>query len=391
MSRLTPGVTRGEGTIESAAQAAVKVVELSRQAVQAGTFGVGGFLMDRAGRVLAEATNAVIHDGEVRDPTAHVERQLVDWYFESRARGMAVGEARDLIIVSSLDPCAMCAGAILRAGMNVVALAEDPVSGVHADGCPHRMPSELWPQAERSMGLFDTSGRSGHVEHISSILAGRVSADLLRMSELSFQQSLDTVREKIAAVAPDERESSWSVGPTVLAALGGLTAELSDNVRVPRDVIRFPGASAARLVSPLLAGDGSVLVDAAGSVIIGAATRVELSPARSSVLELIRAYVELRKAAKTRLGMTLPHQRVCSLIKLEARSHPATALLEFGALGSFLEQEHLGRRFPAFGFLEPEQDHKAERFLSSLPPLYNSIIGLDVGEVSGRFAQPAGP
>jgi hypothetical protein len=70
------------------------------------------------------------------------------------------------------------------------------------------------------------------------------------------------------------------------------------------------------------------------------------------------------------------------LIKLKAPSDPVKALLEFGALGSFFEQAHLRNKLPAFGFMEPDRDHKAERFLSSLPPLYTSVIGLDDGRIA---------
>ena len=52
-----------------------------------GTYGVGGVLLDQQGNVLKALQNNVVRDGLVFDPTAHGERQLIDWYFAERARG----------------------------------------------------------------------------------------------------------------------------------------------------------------------------------------------------------------------------------------------------------------------------------------------------------------
>src|SRR5262245_26820413 len=113
---LTPGVRAEPGRIRDAEQAAARAVALAEEAGRRGTFAVGGLLVDDSGQVLAEARNAVIEDGQLSDPTAHVERQLVDWFAYAQRRGLAAS-ARNATIVSSLDPCAMCAGAILRSGL----------------------------------------------------------------------------------------------------------------------------------------------------------------------------------------------------------------------------------------------------------------------------------
>ena len=99
-----------------------------------GTFGVGGLLLDDAGNVLKALQNNVVRDGLIFDPTAHGERQLIDWYFAERAKGRAMPAPQDVTIVTSLDPCAMCTGAILAAGFNVVVAATDPNAGINHDG-----------------------------------------------------------------------------------------------------------------------------------------------------------------------------------------------------------------------------------------------------------------
>ena len=47
----------------------------------------GGLLLDQYGNVLKSLQNNVVRDGLIFDPTAHGERQLVDWYFAERAKG----------------------------------------------------------------------------------------------------------------------------------------------------------------------------------------------------------------------------------------------------------------------------------------------------------------
>ena len=53
-----------------------------------GTFGVGGAMLDQTGKVLKSLHNNVIRQGMVYDPTAHGERQLIDWYYAERAKGV---------------------------------------------------------------------------------------------------------------------------------------------------------------------------------------------------------------------------------------------------------------------------------------------------------------
>src|SRR5262245_50241031 len=139
---LSPGVRAGTSTIRTAEDAASRAVALAEEAGKQGTFAIGGLLVDDSGRVIAEATNAVIRNGHLSDPTAHVERQLVDWFAYERRRGLSLSP-RNVTIVSSLDPCAMCAGAILRSRMRVVIVAEDKVAGVHDNLKPRHMPREL--------------------------------------------------------------------------------------------------------------------------------------------------------------------------------------------------------------------------------------------------------
>ena len=70
---------------ELAKKCAEVATEEAKKANQNGTFGVGGLIIANNGNILKIIENRVIEGKKVNDPTAHVERQLVDWYFEQKA------------------------------------------------------------------------------------------------------------------------------------------------------------------------------------------------------------------------------------------------------------------------------------------------------------------
>ncbi len=72
-------------TIDVQAAVAIAAGEAIAAKTQ-GTFGVGALLLDHFGNVLKAIHNNVIRDGLIWDPTAHGERQLIDWYYAEVAR-----------------------------------------------------------------------------------------------------------------------------------------------------------------------------------------------------------------------------------------------------------------------------------------------------------------
>jgi tRNA(Arg) A34 adenosine deaminase TadA len=374
MADITPGVRMGATKIRSAEEAADRIVVLASQAKAQGTFGVGGLLIDRTGHIIAEATNAVVSGDQVLDPTAHVERQLVDWHYHARREGFPI-PADELTIVSSLDPCAMCAGAILRSGMRVVILAQDLYAGVHTRTLePHLMPQELWSRAQRRMGFFGVSGRRQRAgDSIVSILNPDVSAGLLDSAGRIFADSLQQVKAKVggAQLGPE----IFNANKPVLTSIKEL-ASRNRNLRSVAAPLNIRDERSRPAIMNMLASDGSVLIDPDGHVIIGAVGAEDNSLARTSVLELVRAYVAIRRT----IPAELPHQRYCSIVKHRVPRDPAKALLELGAMGSFLEEPRLVKTLPAMGYLTKDNMDNAARFAQSLPQLYQDL-GISVGHI----------
>ena len=88
--------------------AMVRALELARAAGEVGEVPVGAVVLSPEGAVLAEAANA--REAE-HDPTAHAEIRAL------RAAGAALGDSHldGCTLVVTLEPCTMCAGAIVLA------------------------------------------------------------------------------------------------------------------------------------------------------------------------------------------------------------------------------------------------------------------------------------
>jgi tRNA(adenine34) deaminase len=99
-----------------------RALELARKAWDEGEVPVGAVLV-REGEIVAEGWNRPI---AAHDPTAHAEIQTL------QAAGRALGNYRlpDTTLYVTLEPCPMCAGAIVHARVaRVVYGAGDPRAG----------------------------------------------------------------------------------------------------------------------------------------------------------------------------------------------------------------------------------------------------------------------
>jgi len=102
---------------------------LAARAAEAGEAPIGALIVDEAGAVIAEGANAPI---ALNDPTAHAEIIAI------RRAAEALGNYRlkpGLTLYVTLEPCAMCAGAISAARIaRVVYAAPDAKGGAIAHG-----------------------------------------------------------------------------------------------------------------------------------------------------------------------------------------------------------------------------------------------------------------
>jgi tRNA(adenine34) deaminase len=98
-------------------------LDCAREAYRFGEVPVGAVLVDAEGNLIAKAANAPIASN---DPTAHAEVLVL------RAAGKMLGNYRlpGCSLYVTLEPCAMCVGALVHARVEkVVFAAPDPRTG----------------------------------------------------------------------------------------------------------------------------------------------------------------------------------------------------------------------------------------------------------------------
>jgi tRNA(adenine34) deaminase len=139
-------------TLEEAMDEALR---LARQAGQAGEVPVGAVAL-HDGQVVGRGKNARECD---RDPTAHAELLAI----REAARALGRWRLSGVTVVVTLEPCAMCAGAMVLARIDrLVYAAPDPKAGAAGslqDLCNdprlnHRIPVERGLRAEEASALL---------------------------------------------------------------------------------------------------------------------------------------------------------------------------------------------------------------------------------------------
>jgi tRNA(adenine34) deaminase len=134
----------------------------AHEAAARGEVPVGAVLLSAGGEVLARDGNRIL---ERKDPTAHAEMLVL------RAAAERLGNERlvECTLYVSLEPCAMCAGAISLARIKrLVFAAEDPKGGAVLHGprffeqstCHHRPIVSRAGDAAEAGGILKTFFKS---------------------------------------------------------------------------------------------------------------------------------------------------------------------------------------------------------------------------------------
>lgn len=392
----TPGTSVTDAD-RAASVAAAQAIMASLQP----TFGVGGALIENAtGNVVAEMHNNVLKPGakgySLLDPTAHGERQIVDWYYQNRS-GLPAPSA--MTVVTSLDPCAMCTGALLTAGFNVAVSSIDTFAGINYD--EHfdfpSLPPALRARAQKTWGYYGVQapiGRS-YVGAGAPIFQGQsIQATTYEASLLVFGASVEHVRSlsSESGVAPSKMSDPQTLpaGTPVRQALAGLYAKA---LSVKTDH-RFPDAKLAgplQEVAQAARNRGALynavaLIDPFGNLLICMGGQEQLSPIKTAFLQLTREYARIRwqlmnnASTASEAGLYLTHPKYCTFVSLYGPDpSSSTAVMTLGAYGSTMEGP-LPQPFPsAFQYVLPPPGFTTEQIAelaSTLPPLYTSFVGV---------------
>lgn len=402
------------------AQEAVEIV--SNQAVLASiqtTFAVGGAIIDNAtGNVICAMHNNVLmpfHGSTLflpHDPTAHGERQLVDWYYANR-ECLGLPAPSQLTIVTTLDPCAMCAGALMTAGFNVGVAAIDTYAGVNYNeqfDFPS-FPPAVRKEAQAKFGYYAVVAPRAtplspmppnsplprpYVGSDTTVFAGEaISAQSYFLTSSIFDASVNTVREESnnSGLAPDQMSNPAQLpaGAPVRQALTALYPQ-SLSLTVPNP--RMPGRELAEpLVEAALAAQKAgaafnavAMLDPFGNLLLCLGGMEQDSPIRTAFMEVTRSYAEMRWAlmndpretVRAQAEATLTHPKYGTFVFLEFPDpRTAQAVMTLGAYGSTMEGP-IPQSFPSnlqYVNLPPKttQAEVAELAIN-LPPFYTSSV-----------------
>jgi tRNA(Arg) A34 adenosine deaminase TadA len=136
-----------------------KLLELAEEAYSHNTYAIGAALLDETtGEILRYARNQVIKDDKIFNYQHHAEKQLIDWLIANEKELGIKGHT--MTIISSLDPCIMCAGTALASNVNIISVALDERAGAnHWGNCSYPFFNDaLKSEAQKSLGYFAIEG-----------------------------------------------------------------------------------------------------------------------------------------------------------------------------------------------------------------------------------------
>ncbi|MHA4869803.1 nucleoside deaminase [Duganella sp. PWIR1] len=392
-------------TIDVQAAVAIAAAEAIAAKTQ-GTFGVGGLMLDQHGNVLQSLHNNVVKNGLIFDPTAHGERQLIDWYYAERAKGRELPEPQDITIVTSLDPCCMCSGAILSGGFNVVVAAPDKNAGINYDisAVFSALPATLRAQAAASFSYPAILGASLYTRAATgaapkSFFIGKTIAEPTQaLCSLVFEATSAEVMEMFNTDPPQELLQDPATLPADHAIVSALKQHYPDALTY-RCAPRQPDAGLAPFLLQAMArdrehggaGNAVALLDSFGNLLLCMPGRMAQSGIRSAFMETTRAYAQLRY--KLMNGATpeqqhevrrhLGHPKDGTFVFAHGPDAGAVSFMDLGAYGSTMEGP-LPLKNPAqFQYVLPMlPEAELNAICAAMPPLYRSVIRIRPTQVA---------
>lgn len=388
-------------------QAAVAIAASEALAAKAqGTFGVGGLLLDQYGSVLKSLQNNVVRDGLIFDPTAHGERQLIDWYFAERAKGRKLPQPHDVTLVTSLDPCVMCAGAILAAGFNVVVAANDRDAGINYDlrAAFPALPAGLRQAASDSFCYPAVLGVSGYARDSAgaapkSFFIGKTIAE---PTQALCSLALEATSEKVQALLNTDFRQSELKDPATLAPTHPIVRKLKSlypNALALRCAPHAPGAGLAPYLLAAMEldrrqggdGDAVALLDGFGNLLLCVPGRRTQSAICTAFMECTRQYAQLRyklmqganAEMRDSVRRYLAHPKEGTFVFARGPDAGAQSFMDLGAYGSTMEGPLPANNPAQFQYVLPRIDEGDLLALcNAMPPLYRDTIRIRPSQVA---------
>lgn len=395
------------GSVSNAESLATLALWTAQRGADAGSYGIGGALVESAtGRVLQTMPNRVFRTLSgggtfVEDPTAHGERQLMSWYLAQRET-LGLLDPGALTVVTTLDPCLMCASSLLTVGVNVGVVAIDDYSGINYDssGSFGDLPEPLRSQALATFGYYAVEGGRAFQGSQSIAYADEsVTQDTLDASASLYSTSADTVRSarRESGVAPSEL-SDPSTNPAAIDVIRAFQVTCPEAFTVKVRDARLPDRRVYdTLVDVVRRNPGATnavaYLDPFGNLVTAQADQQQVNRLSTAFALCTRAYAQTRYAlmdSESTLAIaeqTLTNPNFGTFVFLEAPD-PATAtgMFDIGAYGSTMGGAALPTIPSAFQYFELPPgvtEKQLQDVIYPLPPLYSQNIKISPQRVVG--------
>jgi len=386
-------------------QSILGVAEMAIQAYTQETFGVGGMLIDIHGKLIKKMHNNVMCNNFVADPTAHGERQLIDWYFKQKQHDICLPEPKDIILITSLDPCCMCAASILLSGFHAVVAAYDEVAGVNYNkkndflfATPRQKKLLLkyfsYPKVdgnsifsrEQGGAALPSKFNDQSILNTSQALCFSIfdsSAEKVRIHE--NHNIIPTCELKNPKDLPDTHPVIIELKKYYPQALQYSCPKSEPNEQIASYI------SEQMKIDKLQGGQGNAvaILDYFGNLLLCCPGNVNISPIRTAFLETTRTYARIRFDLYQEFGKEvltyLSHIKYGTFLLALGLNTDIDSLLTLGAYGSSIEGPLPEDNPNQMQYIiEQENPEIVSQCCSKLPPLYSQIIKINPCQVKNK-------
>lgn len=388
-------------TVEAAATAAA---EQALVAYCQNTFSVGGVMLDASGNVLNAINNNVVVDNKTSDPTAHGERQLIDWYYAQIEAGVNMPPPSDITIVTSLDPCCMCTGSIITGGFKVISAAFDTYSGINWDTKADfpTLADGLAVVAQNTFSYPAVNGNNCFTRDASSAPVPAFFTDAVMdnqtvaLCETAFDATLTQVKESINTdLTPDKLRNIKDL-PSDSRIVTALKAIYPDALRYTAPSLGQPDeglapyliAAANQDIAQGGKGNAVAFLDYFGNLLLCLPGNEKASLIQTAFLLVTRNYAQLRFNLRSSLSDEevlpyLAHPKYGTFVFAHGPDKTSHSLIELGAYGSTMEGALPPENPNSFQYGVPTiAQADLDDYCQTLPPLYSQEIQVHPQQVT---------
>jgi cytosine deaminase len=355
------------------------------EAYKKNSYGVGGVMVNaQNGSIIRQMQNTVITDNRLLDPTCHGERQLVDWYYTQTN----LPPPKDIIIISTLDPCCMCTGSILTAGFKVIVAALDTQAGINYDGKYNFKPfqGDLAKQIKESFIYPEIIGVRNGFGKIPSIFPDKnFKKDIVDACNKVFIDGANNARKIVEKMTiPPENLKNPKSDETPENILDELRKTYPDALKYtsPRrgkpdkNLLPFLEEACQIDIDNGGKGDAVAFLDYFGNLLICKPGNIRQSKTRTAYMETIRSYTKLRfdLTKKNSDALYYLHEpKHGTFVFYNGFEFTAPSFMDMGAYGSTILGELKNDRNLLY-YKEQILPLALKKFIAEMPPRYNKLL-----------------